>query len=211
MDRNNYFDKIAPQWDRMRSQFFSPAVRDKAFRLAGVEPGRLAGDIGAGTGFLTEGLLSRDVRVIAVDQSQKMLDQIQHRFGESDHIDCRVGTAERLPIDDEMLDYVFANMYLHHVEDPAHAIREMTRVLKPGGVLVVTDLDEHSHEFLRTEHNDRWMGFDRDDVRSWLQQASLRSVDVESIGEECGATSSEGEEAAISIFVALGRKNSLAA
>ncbi len=74
----------------------------------------------------------------------------------------------------------------------------------------MTDLDEHNHEFLRTEHNDRWMGFDRDEVRNWLQQSGLRSVDVESIGEECGATSSEGTEAAISIFAASGRKDSLA-
>lgn len=75
-----------------------------------------------------------------------------------------MGEAGSLPIPDETVDYAFANMYLHHVEDPPQAILEMARIIKPGGILVITDLDKHSNEFLRQEHNDRWMGFVRDDI-----------------------------------------------
>jgi ubiquinone/menaquinone biosynthesis C-methylase UbiE len=64
------------------------------------------------------------------------------------------------------VDYVFANMYLHHVEQPVAAIREMARILKARGKLV--DLDEHNFESLRTEQHDRWPGFYREEVRQWF-------------------------------------------
>ena len=49
------------------------------------------------------------------------------------------------------MDYVFANMYLHHVDLPQVAIEEMARVLKPGGKVIITDMDEHDFDFLRKE------------------------------------------------------------
>ena len=105
------------------------------------------------------------------------------------------------------MDYSFANMYLHHVEIPPKAIKEMARILKPGGTLVITDLDVHGFEFLKREHNDRWMGFPRDAIRKWFEEAGLRDVAIDCMGENCCASSSCGSERAkISIFVASGKK-----
>ncbi len=206
MASKEYFDTIANQWDNMRQSFFSEAVRDKAYAVAGVKPGNTAADIGAGTGFITEGLLPLGVRVIAIDQSSVMLDQMQHKFNEKAQIDYRQGNAERLPVEDNALDFAFANMYLHHVEDPAKAIIEMSRILKPGGKLVITDLDEHTFEFLVTEQHDRWMGFKREDVKRWFEEAGLKQVAVDCVGQNCCASSGTGEQAAVSIFVAWGER-----
>ena len=207
MSSKDYFDQVASQWDEMRQTFFSEAVRERAMAAAGVQPGGLAADIGAGSGFISEGLACRGLRVIAVDQSEAMLGQMREKFASVEGIDYRVGAAEALPIDDETLDYAFANMYLHHVESPGGAIKEMARTLKPGGKLVITDLDEHNFEFLKVEHHDRWMGFRRDDVRRWFEEAGLSHVVVDCVGENCCADSSSGaEKAAISIFVASGEK-----
>ena len=207
MESKNYFDEVAPEWDRLRESFFSKAVRDKALSVAIVHPGQIAADIGCGTGFITEGLVQRGLEVIAVDGSQAMLSEMKQKFAGQDSIDYRLGEAGSLPIQDETVDYAFANMYLHHVELPPEAIKEMARILKPGGILVITDLDCHSFEFLKREHNDRWMGFTRDDIKRWFEAAGLRDIVVDCVGENCCATSSCGSESAkISIFVASGRK-----
>lgn len=207
MDNTEYFDDIAAQWDSMRTQMFSDEVRESAFRIANVRAGRTAADIGAGTGFLTEGLLRRGLRVIAVDHSARMLGQVKSKFAGSNRLQVRLGESERLPIDDGSVDYVFANMYLHHVESPGDAIREMARILKPSGTLVITDADEHTHEFLRTEHHDRWLGFKRDDVHRWFAEAGLNDIAVAGIGQKCCATSkSLCETTDITIFAASGRK-----
>jgi len=207
MSSKQYFDEVAHQWDTMRASFFSEDVREKALAIAGLQKGKIAADIGAGTGFITEGLVHRGLQVIAVDQSEAMLETMRKKFGSAEGIDYRIGETETLPISDNSVDYVFANMYLHHVESPSQAILEMVRILKPGGKLVITDLDEHHFEFLRVEQHDRWMGFKREDVRRWLTEAGLKNVTVDCVGEDCCAHSSCGSEfASVSIFVASGEK-----
>jgi len=202
-----YFDGVAKRWDRMREGFYSEAVREKAFDIAGVQSGKLAADIGAGTGFITEGLLKKGLKVIAVDQSEAMLTEMKKKFVSFDGIDYRVGEAKNLPIPDETVDYAFANMYLHHVESPLGAIKEMVRILMSGGRLEITDLDEHTFEFLRAEHHDLWMGFKREDIKKWFTQARLKNVVVICAGENCCAQSGSGNEHAnVSIFVASGEK-----
>ena len=203
----NYFETVAPKWDTMRQGFFSETVREKAFEAAGAVAGKLAADIGAGSGFVTEGLLRRGLRVIAVDRSEAMLEEMRRKFGDDVAVEYRLGEAESLPLADGSVDYAFANMYLHHVESPPVAIREMARIVKPGGRLVITDLDRHDFDFLRTEHCDRWMGFDRPDVARWFAEAGLVDVKIDCVGENCCAASQSGcGEAAVSIFVASGMK-----
>jgi len=203
----DYFDEVAPQWDEMREVFFSEAVREKAIGVADVRRGELAADIGAGSGFVTEGLARKGLRVIAVDQSEAMLNEMRSKLSHLDTIEYRVGRAESLPVDNEAVDYVFANMYLHHVDSPPRAIGEMVRILKPGGRLVITDMDEHPFEFLRTEQHDRWLGFQREDVRMWLSEAGLLGVATDCVGEDCCAQSAGGDSfASVSVFVAHGRK-----
>lgn len=205
MSSKEYFGKVAKEWDQMRREFFSEEVREKAYQMAQVERGGLAADIGAGTGFITEGLVDRGVRVIAVDQSEEMLAEMRSKFKGCNEIDYRLGDAESLPLEDGEVDHVFANMFLHHVEEPENVIKEMVRILKPGGKLVITDLDLHEHEFLRTEQNDRWMGFDREDVKTWFLSAGLKNVLVDCVGTECCSGSSCGcQDAKISIFAAVG-------
>jgi ubiquinone/menaquinone biosynthesis C-methylase UbiE len=207
MGSQAYFEEVAGQWDQMRQRFFSDNVRDVALAAAQVQAGRVAADLGAGTGFISEGLLRSGLQVIAVDQSPAMLEEMKVKFRAFDGVDYRVGEAERLPIADANVDYVFANMYLHHVEQPPKAIQEMARVLKAGGRVVITDLDEHGFEFLRSEQYDRWLGFKREDVERWFIEAGLRDVRVDCVGESCCAESSSGcGSVSVSIFVASGQK-----
>jgi ubiquinone/menaquinone biosynthesis C-methylase UbiE len=207
MSSKDYFEKVADQWDQMRKSFFSEKVRKVAVIKADIQAGKLAADIGAGTGFITEELVQNGLKVIAVDQSEAMLEEMKKKFGRFDTVEYRIGDFNNLPMQDETVDYVFANMYLHHVDVPQVAIEEMARILKPGGKVVITDMDEHEFEFLEKEQHDRWMGFKREDVESWFEQAGLKNVKVECVGEECCGESAEcGEKASVSLFVAYGEK-----
>ncbi len=207
MSSQQYFEKIADQWDEMRTEFFPESVKTKAFEVANLQPNTLAVDVGAGTGFISEGLVQNGLQVIAIDQSNAMLKELKKKMTKFGKIDCRQGYAENLPLENNKADYVFANMYLHHVETPSTAIKEMSRVLKAGGKLIITDLDEHRHDFLRTEQKDRWMGFDRKMIIKWFKDAGLQNVKVDCVGENCCSASDCCDDSAqISIFVAFGQK-----
>jgi len=88
-----------------------------------------------------------------------------------------------------------------------HMIRhKMARLLKPGGVLCITDLDAHDHEWQRAEMADLWLGFARDDIRRWFGEAGLSDIDVDCAEGTCDACGPDGKVKPLSIFVALGRK-----
>lgn len=201
----DYFDDVAPEWDRMRQRFFGDGVRRQVIAAAGIRAGHDVADIGTGTGFLAEAALDAGAHVIGIDISPEMLAAATAKFA-GRPFETRAGDADRLPLDDDAVDAAVANMMLHHAADPAGAIREMARIVKPGGALVLTDADVHTHEWLREEQHDRWLGFDRAAVAAWFAQAGLSDVVVADTGELCSPTSVAGACAAITIFIARGRK-----
>ncbi len=204
MSSKAYFEAVADEWDAMRGEFFQESVREKAIQAADLAPGMVAADIGAGSGFISEGLArygtmeggdkgsggregggrKSGVKIVAVDQSPAMLEEIRRKLSAVPSLDLRQGEADSLPLADADADRVFANMYLHHVERPGAAITEMARILKPGGRLVLTDVDAHDHRWLLEEHHDRWMGFQHEEILGWFVAAGLRDVSVVSAGED---------------------------
>jgi ubiquinone/menaquinone biosynthesis C-methylase UbiE len=201
----DYFDQVADQWDEMRRRFFGDGVRNAAISAAAIGPGALVADVGTGTGFLAEAALDAGARVIGIDNSEGMLAQVSRRFA-GRPFEARQGEVGALPLATGEADAVLANMVLHHAPDPPAAIVEMTRALQPGGVLVITDADSHDHEWLRTEQHDRWLGFARSDIEDWFKAAGLEEVKVGDTKEICSPISSGGTQAAITIFIARGRK-----
>ncbi len=201
-----YFAQVAERWDSLRETFFSDAVREAAIRQAALPAGATVADIGTGTGFLVMGIAPIARQVYGLDVSPEMLAVAQRNLAGFTNVEWRVAEGTHLPLPDGSVDAALANMYLHHTEDPAAAIREMARIVRVGGRVVLTDLDSHTHKWLLREHADRWPGFARADVRRWLEEAGLADVVVDCVGENCCASSTRGEAAAIGIFVASGRK-----
>jgi arsenite methyltransferase len=214
---SSYFAKVAPDWDDLRTGYFTEAVREAAIRKAYLHPGMTVADMGTGTGFIAAGLAPLVRHVHALDGSAAMLNEARRNLAQFDNVEFHEADGLSLPLPDASVDAVFANMYLHHCPDPLSAIREMVRILRPGGRLVITDMDLHTYEWLKTEMADIWLGFERDQIRDWFEQVELVNVIVDCSGESCqaGCKSEEGEHAdtlaphastGVSIFVASGSK-----
>lgn len=207
MKSESYFNAIASDWDQMQQSFFSEKIRSEVLSQVNLREGMTVADIGAGSGYMTEGLIDSPVTVIAVDQSEEMLKVLQSKFGDSGKVVCLKGDSDHLPLADHSVEYAFGNMYLHHVEDPSVAILELFRIVKPGGKVIITDLETHEFEFLRTEQFDRWLGFERTDLRHWFEIAGFTDIRISRTGEQCCADSTCSDTTArIHVFLASGTK-----
>lgn len=203
-----YFEKVANQWDNLRTGYFTEAVRETAIAKAYLHPEMTVADVGAGTGFVSAGLASLVKKVHVLDGSAAMLEVARKNLSEFNNLEFHPADGLALSLLENSQDAVFANMYLHHCPAPLAAIREMVRILRPGGRLVLTDMDAHTHEWLKTEMSDVWLGFEREQIRDWYEQAGLVNVILDCTGQSCqaGCQSDAGDHAAISIFVAAGTK-----
>jgi ubiquinone/menaquinone biosynthesis C-methylase UbiE len=195
---------VSRSWDSLRSGFYGDEVRDAVIAAARLLPEHTVLDVGAGTGFLAEEAAKIARRVIAFDFSEAMLSEARAKL-DGRNVEFKIGNVEQIPLPNASIDAVIGNMVLHHCQRPEVAVKEMARVLVPGGRLVLSDLQEHSHESLRKEHADLWMGFKMEYVRMTLKKAGLDGVSVDALSSCCSETKENGK-ITIPMFLAAGRK-----
>jgi ArsR family transcriptional regulator len=164
-----FFNAIAHDWERLSGELLGgvdlPALLAERMGSCGV-----VADLGCGTGEAMAALLGRARRVIGVDGSAEMLARARLRFAQAaSAVSLRIGELEHLPLSDGEADCAVMSMVLHHLPDPRAGLAEALRILRPGGRLLVADFLLHGAEDLRRTHGDRWLGFDPDELRSWLE------------------------------------------
>ena len=172
-----FFASSAGQWDRLRDELFGDR-----FHLAALpalaDPDSTVGDLGCGTGQLSAALAPFVAHVIAVDESAAMLQAAKKRLHRFDHVDLRRGELEALPIDDSRLDTATLMLVLHHVPDPGKALVEVRRVLKPGGRVLIVDMQPHDHESYRQQMGHVWLGFSEEQMQQLLGNAGFGEAGV---------------------------------
>ncbi|TMI22309.1 methyltransferase domain-containing protein [Candidatus Bathyarchaeota archaeon] len=200
----DYFELVSPQWDVMRKSFYGEEVRDAVLNAARISPDDTVLDVGAGTGFLTEAASMIARKVIALDFSRGMSDEAIAKLGKG-KVEFRIGNVERMQLPDSSVNVVIGNMVLHHCPHPKAAVAEMSRVLKPGGRIAFSDLQEHTYEWLRKEHADLWLGFKMEDIAVMLKENGLEKVNVDALSSCCSSTQEE-QTAKIPMFLASAQK-----
>jgi ArsR family transcriptional regulator len=137
-------------------------------------------DLGCGEGYLTMEAARWAARVIAVDRSNVVLDRAKGlaRRRRVSNVIWKRGELDKLPIRDETVDVALLSQALHHAQDPARAVAEAARIVRPDGRVLVLDLRSHGEEWVRAKLGDRRLGFRDEELAKLLAGAGLRDVTV---------------------------------
>jgi ubiquinone/menaquinone biosynthesis C-methylase UbiE len=165
--------------------------------------------LGASSELLSSALAERVKLVHLVGASEEMLSQARKNLAGYTNTIFHIMEGETIPLPENSLDAVFVNRVLHHNPNPQAAIQEMARLLKPGGRLLISDLDMRRDTWLQEEMTDEWPGFVPDQVMVWFKAAGLVNLYISCSGSNGYGTgqTDASSTAGISTFIAIGSKS----
>jgi ubiquinone/menaquinone biosynthesis C-methylase UbiE/DNA-binding transcriptional ArsR family regulator len=179
-----YFNQVAGRFDRS----YGPGRSWQAFGhlLLRIIPPLEIADLGSGEGLLSELLARRAKRVIAVDNSEKMVHFGAEKAKKNGlkNLDFRLGELESPPISPASVDLVILSQALHHAITPANAIASAHKILRTGGQIMILDLLEHAFARARELYGDHWLGFKTSDLHRWLETAGFKKIEVSVVARE---------------------------
>jgi ArsR family transcriptional regulator len=179
-----YFNQVAGRFDRS----YGPGRSWQAFGhlLLRIIPPLVVADLGSGEGLLSELLARRAKKVIAVDNSEKMVAFGANKAKKNGlkNLEFRLGDLENPPIDAHSVDLVILSQALHHASDPALTIKSAYKILKPSGQLWLLDLAKHNFEKAHELYGDRLLGFAESDLHHWLEAAGFKRIEISVVARE---------------------------
>ena len=179
-----YFNQIAGRFDRV----YGPGRSWQAFGhlLLRILPPLVVADLGSGEGLLSELLARRCKKVIAVDNSEKIVAFAAAKAKKNGlkNLEFRLGDLENPPIDPQSVDLAILSQALHHAAVPAAAISSAHKILRVGGQIMILDLLQHGFDKARELYGDRWLGFTDSDLHRWLEEAGFKKIEISVVARE---------------------------
>lgn len=179
-----YFNQVAGRFDRV----YGPGRSWQAFGhlLLRILPPLVVADLGAGEGLLSELLARRCRKVIAVDNSEKIVafGAAKAKKNNLKNLEFRLGDLQNPPIEAESVDLVILSQALHHAEEPSKAVAGVYKILKPCGQILILDLARHHFESAHQLYGDRWLGFAESDLNRWLEAAGFKKIEINIVARE---------------------------
>lgn len=139
------YDKYAPFYDE-KSDFLDGFEGDEIWKMIGKVEGKSVLDAGCGTGRLIKILFEKGAFVTGLDIAPEMLKVARKKFKKAEFVE---GSVEKMPFEDESFDMVTAGFVIVHLKDLRKFFDEVYRVLKPGGVFVLTNVNQRKAPKLR--------------------------------------------------------------
>lgn len=175
-----FFNAIAEDWDELNREVLGAFDLPAAVCAAVPQHCGTAVDLGCGTGAVLARMLPLSQGVIGVDGSARMLEICRRRFTPedlaADRVSLRIGELSHLPLRDQEADFACINLVLHHLSDPILGLREIRRIMAPGGRLFVADFLRHTDETMRNRYGDRWLGFEEDSLTADLKTVGFSTL-----------------------------------
>lgn len=179
-----YFNQVAGRFDRV----YGPGRSWQAFGhlLLRILPPLVVADLGSGEGLLSELLARRCKRVVAVDNSEKIVafGAAKAKKNNLKNLEFRQGDLQNPPIEPDSVDLVILSQALHHAGEPAKAIASAYRMLKAGGQVMILDLARHTFERAHELYGDHWLGFAESDLHRWLEEAGFKKIEINVVARE---------------------------
>jgi 2-polyprenyl-3-methyl-5-hydroxy-6-metoxy-1,4-benzoquinol methylase len=179
-----YFNQVAGRFDRV----YGPGRSWQAFGhlLLRIVPPLVVADLGSGEGLLSELLARCCKKVIAVDNSEKIVKfgAAKARKNRLKNLEFRLGDLQNPPIEPGSVDLVILSQALHHAEDPAATLSAAHKLLRSPGRILILDLQQHAFENARDLYGDRWLGFPESDLHRWLEDAGFKKVEISVVARE---------------------------
>lgn len=197
-DREN-LDRILQKRRRTQEQYFNAiagrlgknycpgrsweAIGHLALRLT---PAIDIADLGAGEGQVSQLLAHRAHQVWCIDNSPRMVEvgtALARKNGLANLV-YKLGDIENVPLPEKSVDLAILSQALHHAQHPQAAVDEAFRILRPGGQLLILDLNEHTFEKARELYADVWLGFKESSLHHFLKKAGFSKVEVTMVARE---------------------------
>ena len=179
-----YFDELAGKFGR--SYVPGRSWQALAHTLITLLPKLTVADLGAGEGTLSQLLAKTADKVIAIDNSPKMVEfgaQLAKKHGFA-NLEYRLGDIEDPPIAKGSVDLAVLSQALHHAIHPERAIASAHRILRKGGRIVILDLLSHRFERARELYADHWLGFSEVQLHQFLESAGFKNIEVTVVSRE---------------------------
>jgi SAM-dependent methyltransferase len=171
----DFFAGAAADWDRLRAEWYGTGFGTSAL-VSLLPPSWTVADLGCGTGAVAAALAPAVARVVGVDRSADMLRAARRRTAGLDNVELRRGALEELPVEDATCDAALLVLSLGWVDDPARALAEAARVVRPGGRLALVDAGLHDDEDFLRRAGQVWPGFEPARVVELLRSAGWADV-----------------------------------
>jgi ubiquinone/menaquinone biosynthesis C-methylase UbiE len=135
------FTKWAKNYDNPLTSLTFQQTNSKIVKLLNPKTNSSLLDVGCGSGILIKKLLllNRNMKLYGLDITPKMVEITKMKFKNDLLVEITLGSAIKMPYKDNSFDYVTCASSFHHHPDPTLSIKEMVRVLKPGGRLIILD------------------------------------------------------------------------
>jgi ArsR family transcriptional regulator len=141
-------------------------------------------DVGSGDGAASAMVAPYCRSLRCIDVSARRVDSAAQRLARFPHVRVEVADVLQLPYAALSFDAVLMLHTLTYAADPARALSECARVLRPGGRLVLLCLDQHEHRDVTARYGERHPGFSPEKVREFLVGVGLCVVNAEVVSRE---------------------------